>query len=220
MQKKPVSPAKAITVALMLCLGAGLFFSLFIAVSSYFIGQYVQESEQQLPNFLRTITASVVAFLFFSVLLSAIFVGIWMFRITKNVTTAFKDERRINPSLAAASWYIPLFNLFFPFRQFRICRQLLISKLPYGMNYNARAYPIMLWQIGFSFFVTLQLFGFIMIRVYENYRVEMSVIVYMTQVLAAILGFTGGIITLFQYFRLEKLVYPHLTSTPKTETPA
>jgi hypothetical protein len=216
MQKKPVSPAKLSAVAAAVSLGfVGISFVL-LAVLGFLFGMIsVRNSIDafQMRTILRFSGLAILGVLS----LSALTISVWTYQIARAAKKTAPTFNHIKPHLSAFSWFIPVVNFFAPFNEIRRCRNVLLPHLPVSGLTTGKAYTITLWQLGFILCLLSQSMAMVLLKIKLKPDVNLNAILGLFSLATGILGCAAGIITLFQYFRLEKLVYPHLTSAPQTE---
>jgi hypothetical protein len=216
MQKKPVSPAKASAVAAAVSLGfVGISFILLVVLGFILGIMSLRNSIDpfQMNSIIRLSGLTVIAVL----ILSALTISFWTYQIARAAKKTVPSPNRVKPHLSAFSWFIPVVNFIVPFIEIRRCRNLLIPLLPMGELTTGKAYTITLWQLGFILCLLSQSMAMVIVKINLKPDVNLNAILGLFSLATGILGCTAGIITIFQYFRLEKLVYPHLSSPTQTE---
>lgn len=216
MFQKRVSPAKASAVAAAVSLGfVGMSFILLIVLG--FVLGMVSVQNKIDPFQMRSILKLSGLVIIGSLLLSALTTAIWTYQIARAAKKTSPTFNRIKPHLSAFSWFIPVVNFIVPFIEIRRCRNALLPQLPVSGLTTGKAYTITLWQLGFILCLLSQSMAMVMVKIKLKPDVNLNAIIGLFSLATGILGCTAGIITIFQYFRLEKLVYPHLSSPTQTE---
>ncbi|MCU0433787.1 MAG: hypothetical protein MUC87_10070 [Bacteroidia bacterium] len=204
---EPARPSKILTAAAVASLaGIVVFFTMMFILSLYTRNvRYYNDSEE-----LR-LTRSLFLYIAWGILLSflafTIFVPIWTNRIASNINRNFPYHTPVNRVWAAWSWLIPFVHFIVPFQELRKCRSILAQHIPLSNLSIGKAFFITLWQIGFILVVLSTLSIIIVNRFYDPELMLLRSVI--TYVGFLSLWFTSltAIISVLQFYRLEKLVY-------------